>query len=49
MSLIGIVSAKKNKLRVFLKIGTEKRPHDLGGWKILRQFRYDVQLSLKTN
>jgi len=39
----------KNKLRVFLKIGTAKTPHDFGGRKILRQFRYDVKLSLKTN
>jgi len=39
----------KNKLRVFLNIGTAKTPHDLGGRKILRQFQYDLQPSLKTN
>jgi len=34
---------------VFLNIGTAKTPHDLGGRKILRQFQYDLQPSLKTN
>jgi len=34
---------------VFLKVGTIETCHDFGDRRILGQYRYDAQLSLKTD
>ena len=38
-----------NQMRMFIKVGTIEIPHDFVDRRILRQYRYDAQLYLKTN